>query len=65
MPRFKAISNLLAKVEEVAKEERVSFRGAKKVNGKEETFLNGTFIEDVESNEDVAAGDFQLVAGTA
>ena len=61
----KAINNLLAKVEEVAKEERVSFRGAKKVNGNEDTCLNGTFIEDVESNEDVAAGDFQLVAGTA
>ena len=61
----KAINNLLAKVEEVAKEEGFGFRGAKKVNGNEDHCLNGTFIEDVESNKDVAAGDFQLVAGTA
>ena len=61
----KAINNLLAKVEAVAKEEGFGFRGAKKVNGNEDHCLNGTFIEDVEANKDVAAGDFQLVAGTA
>ncbi len=44
----KAINNLLAKVEAVAKEEGFGFRGAKKVNGKEDTRLDGTFIEDVD-----------------
>jgi uncharacterized protein len=61
----KAINNLLAKVEEVAQEAGVEFRGAKKVNGSEDTCLNGTFIEDVTSNDEVAEGGFQLVAGTA
>jgi uncharacterized protein len=61
----KAINNLLAKVEEVAKAERVAFRGAKRANGNEDTRLDGTFIEDVDDNDDVADGNFQLIAGTA
>jgi uncharacterized protein len=61
----KAINNLLAKVEEVATSERVGFRGGKKAGGSEDTFLNGTHIRDVASNEEMANGDFQLLAGTA
>jgi superfamily I DNA and/or RNA helicase len=61
----KAINNLLAKVEAVAEETRVAFRGAKKSSGDDETRLNGKLIEDVESNDAMAAGGFQLVAGTA
>lgn len=61
----KAINNLLKKVEEVATEAGVRFRGAKKVSGDEDTQLNGTLIEDVRTNEEMADGPFQLLAGTA
>lgn len=67
----KAINNLLAGVEKVAKAEGVSFRGAKKsTNGKPDSMFDGEYIEDVFNNEDIWAniegdGSYQLVAGTA
>jgi uncharacterized protein len=62
----KAINHLLREVEKVAAAERVSFRGAKKgTKGDADTHLGGTLIDDVFGNDDVAGGDYQLVAGTA
>jgi uncharacterized protein len=67
----KAINNLLAGVEKVAKAEGVTFLGAKKsTNGKPESMFDGEYIEDVFNNEDIWAniegdGSYHLVAGTA
>jgi uncharacterized protein len=62
----KAINNLLQGVEQVALADRFSFRGAKKsTKNKPESMLAGEFIEDVFSTDEVLAGDYQLVAGTA
>jgi uncharacterized protein len=62
----KAINHLLREVEKVAAAERVSFRGAKKgTKGDADTHLGGKLIDDVFGNDDVAGGDYQLVAGTA
>jgi uncharacterized protein len=62
----KAINNLLAKVEVVAAERGVSFKGAKKVTKADpETYLNGSIIEDVPDNETVESGNYDLIGGTA
>jgi predicted RecB family nuclease len=62
----KAINNLLAKVEEIAIRQGVTFNGAKKVSGKNlDTYLNGVIIDDIADNEAVEAGDYDLIGGTA
>jgi superfamily I DNA and/or RNA helicase len=60
----KAINNLLAEVESVARCEAVVFKGLKKCSDKDDQ-LRGTLIEDTEENEACEAGDAALVAGTA
>lgn len=60
----KAINNLLKAVEEVAQERCIRFRGAKKFS-EEEQRLNGKIIEDLDDNEAIERGDYQLIAGTA
>ena len=60
----KAIHNLLAGVEAVACEKKVSFRGVKKASTRfEESFYEGKFIINVTSTSDVTPA-YQLVAGT-
>lgn len=59
----KAINNLLAAVESVAKDEKFLFRGAKKSSGADQQ-LQGSIIQDVSSNE-FNWSDMDLVAGTA
>ena len=67
----KAINNLLAGVEKVAKAEGVSFSGAKKsTNGKPDSMFDGEFVEDVFNNEEIWSNiaeedGYHLVAGTA
>ena len=62
----KAISNLLAKVEEVAEAQGVTFSGVKKVTRADpETFLNGSIIEDVDDATRVESGGYALIGGTA
>jgi hypothetical protein len=62
----KAINNLLAAVERVAKEKVYSFTGVKKSSGPE-TCLNGSLITDMTKTPDIVkkVKEFQLVAGTA
>ena len=60
----KAINNLLAEVESVARDQRVVFKGLKKCSDEDDR-LNGTWIEDTEENEACEAGDAALVAGTS
>ena len=62
----KAINNLLHKVEEVAEEMDFRFSGVKKsTKGNDDSFLFGKIIIDVESNDDIELGRYQLFAGTA
>jgi uncharacterized protein len=62
----KAINHLLKGVEEIALADNFSFKGAKKSSrDKPDSLLDGEIIEDVFSNEDVFAGEYQLIAGTA
>lgn len=62
----KAINNLLAKIEDVAEQQGISFRGVKKsTRGKEEQRLNGRIITDVEDVRDVHDYLPDLVGGTA
>jgi predicted RecB family nuclease len=60
----KAINNLLAEVESVARDEGVVFKGLKKCSDEDDQ-LRGTLIKDTEENEACEAGDAALVAGTA
>jgi predicted RecB family nuclease len=60
----KAINNLLAEVESVARDEKVTFKGLKKCSDDDDQ-LRGTLIVDTEKNEDCEAGDADLVAGTS
>lgn len=60
----KAINNLLKAVEEGARKQSFAFRGAKKRGKDEDSCLNGAYVEDISENEDMEAGDFQLIAGT-
>jgi predicted RecB family nuclease len=60
----KAINNLLVEVEKQALARGVSFRGVKKCSDDEHR-LNGSQIIDVLENDDVSAGNYDLIAGTA
>ena len=59
----KAIHNLLAKIEQVAKEQSFNFTGVKKSSG-EETSYDGTFISNESKTENINL-NAQLIAGTA
>jgi uncharacterized protein len=59
----KAINNLLASVEQVAADERLTFSGLKKGSG-DDTF-GGRFIRDTDDNAECESTDCDLVAGTA
>lgn len=61
----KAINNLLRKVEEVAKERGVRFKGVKKSSNDDEQPLNGSIIEDTDDNNVAISGGYQLIGGTA
>lgn len=62
----KAINNLLRAVEQVASEQGLSFRGAKKSDKqRRDTQVEARLIENVYANEDVHATHYQLIAGTA
>lgn len=62
----KAISNLLGRIEEIAKKQGVHVFGAKKVSpGDPDSYLNGTMIQDLADNGDVEEGGYDLVGGTA
>ncbi|MDB6085332.1 MAG: hypothetical protein JWN43_3213 [Gammaproteobacteria bacterium] len=60
----KAINNLLMEVERQALERGVVFRGAKKCST-EDDYLKGGMIEDVDKNEDISEGHYDLIGGTA
>ena len=59
----KVITNLLAKIEDIAAEQGVNFTGVKKSSGEDSTY-EGRFIHSVEKKDEVSL-DAQLVAGTA
>ncbi len=67
----KAINNLLAGIEKVARHDGFSFSGAKKSTAtKPDSCFEGQFIEDVFNNKDIwpnlgEGADYQLLAGTA
>jgi uncharacterized protein len=62
----KAINNLLAKVEETAREQAINFSGVKKASENDpDTFLNGDLIGDTTDNEAVEMGGWDLIGGTA
>jgi superfamily I DNA and/or RNA helicase len=60
----KAINNLLQAVEEVAQGRSIRFRGAKRFSNEDQR-LNGSIIEDLDDNEEIERGNYQLIAGTA
>lgn len=60
----KAINNLLEEIERQAVERGIRFRGAKK-SSNEEQQLKGSMIEDVAENEEIDAGHYDLIGGTA
>jgi uncharacterized protein len=62
----KAINNLLAKMEEIAKIVGVQFNGVKKCSAQDpDSFLNGDSIEDTTDNETVELGGWDVIGGTA
>jgi uncharacterized protein len=62
----KAINNLLAKVEELARERPINFSGVKKASENDpDSFLNGELIGDTTDNEAVEMGGWDLIGGTA
>jgi uncharacterized protein len=62
----KAINNLLAKIEEVAAAEGISFRGIKKCSTNDpDSFLNGNVFTDTVDNSDVEMGGWDVIGGTA
>lgn len=62
----KAINNLLLKVEQLAREHKIIFSGAKKVSARDpESFLHGDVIQDLVDNEDLEMGGWDLIGGTA
>jgi predicted RecB family nuclease len=62
----KAINNLLAQIEQVAAETGTTFSGAKKVSRNDpDSYLKGRLIADIESNDDVETGGYDLIGGTA
>jgi len=60
----KAINTLLASIDDVAAEKRVTFKGVK-IASKEEDCYNGSQIKSSKKNEDALPTEVQLVAGTA
>jgi uncharacterized protein len=60
----KAINNLLYKIEEVARERGVRFKGVKKWSKDAEQKLRGSIIEDTDDNDVATKDEYQLVAGT-
>ena len=61
----KAINNLLQSIEKTAQGENFAFRGVKKSSrDKPDSLLDGQFIKDVFSKDEVFDG-YQLIAGTA
>lgn len=62
----KAINNLLSKVEKVALEDKLTFRGVKKSSpNNQETEFDGQLIDNVAKKDEVIGGNYQLIAGTA
>jgi uncharacterized protein len=61
----KAILKLLEEVEAVARTRKVKFRGVKKCSGDDHELERATFIENVHKSDEVFAGNYQLIAGTA
>jgi len=61
----KAINNLLKCIVDVALAEGVDFRGCKKCSKDEATEFEGRLIDNVDNNEAVFGGGYQLMAGTA
>jgi hypothetical protein len=62
----KAINNLLAQIEQVAAATGTIFSGVKKVSRNDpDSYLKGRMIADIESNEDVETGGYDLIGGTA
>jgi uncharacterized protein len=62
----KAINNLLAKVEEIAREQAINFAGVKKASENDpDSLLNGDLIGDTTDNEAVEMGGWDLIGGTA
>jgi len=62
----KAINNLLRGVEQAALADHLTFRGVKKsARDRPDSLLGGILITDVFKNDEVRAGDYQLIAGTA
>jgi uncharacterized protein len=60
----KAINNLLAEIECVARTEHISFRGLKKCSDEDDAF-RGRFIENTYDPNECDASDAILIAGTA
>lgn len=61
----KAINNLLAWIEKIAKENGIRFRGIKKSSNVDQYLGGHGLIADTLSNDDTCNGDHQLIAGTA
>jgi len=62
----KAINNLLAAIEKVALEKKVTFSGVKKSTAADpESAFNGRFIESIADKEEAIEENAQLLAGTA
>jgi uncharacterized protein len=61
----KAINNLLAKLEDVARDRGVQFKGVKKSSKDLEQQFRGSLIENTDKNEVATSDNYQLVAGTA
>ncbi len=61
----KAINNLLKCVVEVAQDKGVDFSGCKKCSNDEATEFPGGSIDNVDKNDAVFSGGYQLMAGTA
>lgn len=62
----KAINHLLGEVEELAREQKFTFRGVKKsTSNDQETSFDGRMIEDIADKKEIIAGNYQLIAGTA
>jgi uncharacterized protein len=60
----KVIHNLLAKIEETAERQAVTFVGIKKCSNGDSVYPNGRFIRNEKKNENISL-DAQLLAGTA
>ena len=62
----KAINNLLAKIEQIAAAEGVTFSGVKKCSPQDpDSFLNGDVFEDTTDNGTVELGGWDVIGGTA